>query len=466
MWSGRNGLRMNAAADTDDIPVTVNVERSGPCRKVLHIEVPSTVVALEYRKVVDSFAKAARIPGFRAGRAPAHLVERHFGKEILEETKDHLMPQAYQTALSRERISAVAVVEVNSIQVSRGEPLKFDVSVDVEPEFALPAYRGIPLQRLKLEIDEAQVDAAIARMRERSARFEEAGDRPAHSGDLVQIDYAATLDGRPLKELAAGHAELGEGRDFWVLLGDQELIPGLGAKLAAAVKGEHRDIEIAFPQEFPVAELAGKTATYAVDVKAVRERKLPELDAEFLKTMGVETEPDLRQRVRASLAESAALMETDRLKDEAIRWLLGNVQIRELPKAIVEDEARRIIRDIVTENTRRGATKSEIEQRRDDIFEHAARSSEERIKIQYILRRIADEEKLTVSEEEVDREVDLMARRHNVPKERVRAALEKRDALDGVRRNLLAEKALEGVLKSAAITEVAPRPPAEQGATT
>jgi trigger factor len=443
-----------SAAELESIPLTVNVERSGACRKLLHIEVPATAVSAEFQKVLAGFARMARIPGFRPGKAPIPLVERHFGKEILDETKDRLLPQAYQAALRREKLSPVAVVDVTNVSVLAGTALTFDVSVDVDPEFSLPSYRGIPVQKRKVAVTDAQVESAVQNLRERAARFEESAERQAQKGDIVQVDFAGTVDGRPIQELEGQHAELATGHDFWVLLGDQELIPGLGAGLEGIRTGEHRDVTVTFPADFTAPALAGKTAVYAVDAKAVRERKLPAIDAEFLKQAGAESEEDMRRRIREGMSRTAEQMMAEDMKGQIIGWLLGHVSIGELPRTMVEEEARRIVRDVVMDSTSRGVSKAEIEQRRNDIFDHAARSSEERIRVQYILRRIAEGEALAVSDEEVDRDLDSMARRYGLSREKVREALEKRDALDGVRRNLLANKALDLVLQAATVEEV------------
>jgi trigger factor len=254
--------------------------------------------------------------------------------------------------------------------------------------------------------------------------------------------------------LAPDRPEIGEGRDFWVPVGeDAGFLPGLAAGLEGAAVGDHREVEVVFPAEYPVASLAGKKAVYGVDVKALRERRLPELDAEFLAGMGVKSVEALRERVRESLQAAGEQSARARLKDGIVRWLLDHVELEDLPQTVVAEEARRIIHDIVRENTRRGVSREEIEKHRDDIFDRAARSSGERVKLDYILRRIADAEQVSVSETELEQHIGRMADRYGIPRERLRAALEQREALDGIRQGLRADKTLDVVLQAAAIEE-------------
>jgi trigger factor len=420
----------------------------------VRIEVSADAVAAERRAVVAAWARRARLRGFRPGRAPPELVERTFAREIAEELRERMVPRLYRQALEQEHLRPVAVVDLGAVTLAPGEPLAFAVSVDVEPEFALPPYQGIPLTRTAVRVTDADVDRAAASLRESNARFEAVDGRPARRDDLVQVDYRGACDGQPVAALAPDRPEIGEGRDFWVPVGeDAGFLPGLAAGLEGAAVGDHREVEVVFPAEYPVASLAGKKAVYGVDVKALRERRLPELDAEFLAGMGVKSVEALRERVRESLQAAGEQSARARLKDGIVRWLLDHVELEDLPQTVVAEEARRIIHDIVRENTRRGVSREEIEKHRDDIFDRAARSSGERVKLDYILRRIADAEQVSVSETELEQHIGRMADRYGIPRERLRAALEQREALDGIRQGLRADKTLDVVLQAAAIEE-------------
>lgn len=429
----------------------VRVDQAGGCRRVIHVEVPKERVAEEYSGVVAAYAKSARIPGFRPGRAPLALVERSYAKDILQETRERMVPRCYHEALAQEKLEPVAVVDVKEEGMAKDRDFFFDVIVDVAPAFELPQYRGIALKRQTVDVTDASVDEAIGRMRDRMATFKDV-TRPIQKTDLAQVDFSGASNGQPLAELAADAPGLGTAKDFWMMIQEPELLPGMTAALVGASAGETRTVDVEFPADFRVPALAGRTAQYTVSVKAVREKILPPIDAEFLKMLQAESEDDLRSRVRADIQRSAEAEERRRLRNEVVGHLLRETKMEDLPRALVEDEARSIVQDIVYENTMRGATKEQIEERKDDILNVATQSSAERVKLNHILRRIAEQEKIAVEDREVDYQVGLMAGRYRMQPAQMRAELEQRGALEHIRRDIRSSKTLDFLLDQAQIT--------------
>ncbi len=430
----------------------VTVEQVNPCRKVLTIEVPADGVATEYRKVVNEFAKHARIQGFRPGKAPAAIAERNFAKEILNETRERLVPVAYREAIGEQKLKPVAVIDVTDVQVAKGMPLTFRVTVDVEPDFALPAYRGIAVKANKVEVKPEDIEQVLGNLRDRQGKFDDNPARVAAKGDIVVIDYAGTCDGKPVAEFAPERAELGQGKDFWVLLLEgHEFLPGIVKALEGATVGQTRELKVVWPADFAVTTLAGHEAIYALTVTMVRERKLPEMDDDFAKAAGATSMDALRDMVRQNLQASAEAAEIGRQKDEILKWLLEQTPLPDLPQSVVEEQARHIIRDVVAENVRRGVTKDQIEAHRDDIFNRAAQSSTDRVRMDYVLSRVAEAETVTVTDAEVDKRIVEMAERHGMPQQRLRADLEKRDGLEALKRSLRLDKTLDLLHGAAAI---------------
>lgn len=431
----------------------VIVEQNGPCRRVLKIEVPSETVVAEYQAVVGELSKQVRIPGFRPGKAPAAVVEKRLSKEALEETRERLVPRAYRQALDQENLKPIAIVDVSDIHVDRHLPLSFRVTVDVDPAFVLPSYKGIPLKSRKVEVKEDEVDQVISGIRDRAARLESITGRPAQKGDVVEVDYTGVSEGKPVSELAPENSEMNEGKDFWVLLADgPEFLPGLAAQLEGIEIGQTRTANVTFPADYRVKAVAGRSAVYTVTAKGIRERRLPELDGEFLKSLAVASMEEMRVRVTENLRDAAEGGERNRQRDEIIKWLLEHTEIKDLPQSLVEEEARQIIRDVVQENVRRGASKEEIESHREDIFTRASQSSTDRVKMDYILGRIADEEKVSVAEAEVEQRIRSLAARYGMPVQRLRADLEQRGAVAAIRKNLRMEKAVDVALAAANVT--------------
>ena len=432
----------------------VIVEQVGPCRKALRIEVPAEQVATEYQAVIKEIASNARVPGFRKGKAPAAVIEKQFSKDALEETRERLVPKAYQEALRQEQVKAVAIVDVSDIQITKQLPLSFKVTVDLLPEFTLPAYKEIALTSKKVEVKDEDVDEILTNMRNRSAHFEPVSGRASRKDDVVEIDYTGACDGKPMSEIAPDRPELAQGKDFWVLLSDTmpEFLPGIKAQVEGMDIGQTREVSVTFPADYRAKSAAGKSAVYTITVKGIRERKSPELNDDFAKTMGADTVGELRKLVSENLMRTGEATEKGRQKDDLVKWLVENTALTNLPQSLVEEEARHIIQDVVQENVKRGVNKDEIESHREDIFTRAAQSASERVTVNYILNRIADEEKVAVTQADVEQRIAEMAQRYGSTPEKMKEELAKRGSLDQLRGSLRLDKTVDLLHASAKIT--------------
>lgn len=429
----------------------VTIEKSDGCRRVLGVDVPAETVKSDYDAIIGLFAKEVKISGFRPGRAPVELVEKRYGKAIIQETKDRLIPRFYHEALQQESIEPVAVVDVQDVEFSRQEGLQFKVIVDVAPEFKLPKYKKISLKREKTDVADEDVDRTLTEILERFARFDDVEDKPVASGDLVQIDYDGISDGAALAELADDCRDVGSGKDFWVPTGETEFVPGMNAALEGAAIGDSLTVDVEFPADYHVAAVAGKKAVYTVAVKGVRTRVLPELDEEFLKRFEVESEDALRARIRQDLEEAAEARETGRLKGDLSRFLLDKTGM-DLPEAIVERETGSLVRDMLTRVAQQGASREMLEQHRDEILGSASQSARDRVKLSYIVDRIGAEEEITVTDEDVEARLDVMGQRYGMPAERIRPELEKQDeGLQRLRTEIRGDKVMDFLLEHAKI---------------
>lgn len=436
----------------------VTIEQVGPCRKALRIEVPAEQVTAEYQKVVKDISAGARVPGFRPGKAPASVIEKQFSKEAIEETRERLVPKAYHEAIRQENLKAASIVDVSDIQLTKQLPLSFKVTIDLHPEFTLPSYKGIAITSKAVEVKDEDVEQVLTSMRERSAHFEPVTGRAARKEDVVEIDYTGVSDGKPMAEVAPDRPELAQGKDFWVLLSENmpEFLPGIKSQVEGMEIGQTREVTIAFPADYRAASAAGKNAVYTVTVKGIRERRSPELNDEFAKTVGAGSVDELRKSIRENLTSTGEATERGRQKDELVKWLVENTALTDLPQSLVEEEARHIIQDVVQENVRRGVNKDDIEQHREDIFNRAAQSASDRVKVNYLLSRIADAEKITITEADVEQRITEMARRYGTDEARVKAELTKRGTLESMYDNLRLDKAVDILLASAIVTPEKP----------
>jgi trigger factor len=431
--------------------MNVTVEDSGPCRKTLKIQVPAEKVNEEYTGILSMYSRAAKIPGFRPGKAPKDLVKRRYAKEIEEELQSQVISSSYREAITQEKISPVSVLGVTDVVIKPEEAASFTVTLDVPPKFDLPKYKGIELKKNKLDVTDKEVEDTINDIREHSAKFDVV-DRPAQKGDMVMIDYTAVSDGKPLEEMAPAAKGLGKGTDFWVRADENEFLPGMAQGLMGLKVGDKKDITIEFPADFQEKAVAGKKAVYSVEVKSIRERKLPEIDEAFLKSMEVDSVDALKTRVRNDIVQMKDYQEKRRLKDEIIKTLLEKTTL-DVPESVVQEETRNVIYDIVRSNTSRGIPREQIEDKKGEIFEMAARSASDKVKVRYILHRISEAENISVSEDELATELRGMAARYGMPEQALRAELEKRESLDQLVEDIRIRKTVDFVMENASVKE-------------
>lgn len=429
----------------------VKTEKAGPCRKLLNVEIPAEAVAAEFTKVVDDWAGLARIPGFRKGKAPRALVEGHFAKEIREEVKERLVGSSYREALKQEKLDPIAILDLD-VKLEPGKPLTYKVTLDVPPEFKLPKYKGLALKSNPTEVNDEQVQQRLDQLLDQMAKYEPVEGRPVQKGDLAQIDYEGSCDGRPVGGLDKQAAGLGQGKDFWVMADENAFLPGFDTGLLGMKVGEQREITVPFPSDFKVKAVAGRTGIYRVTLKAVREKKRPALDAALLKEFQVETEAELRGKLRTALAEEIRVREKERLKDEICRHLLAKTDL-DVPESVVQEETRAMFGSIVRDSLMRGMTREQVEGQRDQLLTAASKSAADKVKLGYILHRIAEEEKLSVADAEVEAALQRMATRYRVTPDELRKMMEEKKELDALRHEIRMNKTLDLVLENAKLGE-------------
>ena len=428
----------------------VTIERSSGCRHILGIEVPADRMSEDYKKVVHSYQSEARVPGFRKGKAPADVVEKRFGKNIVEDAKEHLVPKFYQEAVEQEDVKVAAVVGVDDVELGKASGLAFKVHVDLVPGFKLPKYKKISLKAQPVDVSDEDVEKAQSDMLERYSRYEDIDGRPVALGDLVQVDYRGTSDGKPLEEIAPSCQDLGEGTDFWIPTGESEFLPGFNAAIVGQSCGDSVSVDVVFPDDFHTEEVRGRTAVYEVAIKALREMRKPDLDETFLKNFDVTSEEELKEMIRKSLVDAAEAKETSRQRDEIAEFLLAKTSM-DIPEAVVAREANAIMRSMIEGAVRQGAQKEEVHQRMEQITASAQEAGAKRVKLSYIAAEIAKVEELSVTEEDVDGHITAMAARYGMTGDQLRAELEKRETIDDLRSDVLSDKVFGFLLENAKI---------------
>jgi trigger factor len=439
--------------------VNVEIKDLSETRKTLVVTLDTAEVATEAQAVVGEFSKQARIPGFRPGKAPAAMVARRFAKEIAEESQQKVVAKAYRSALEETKLDVLTVIDLQPGEIAEGKPATVSITVDLRPSFTLPDYAGLLTQILPVEATDAEVDQMIEGMRAERADFKVA-ERPSQKGDYVKLAYEGTVDGKPILDLAPDRQVYAKVPQTWeeVEGANEGLIPGLGLQLSGLKAGEKRDIPVTFPAEFAaVPALAGKAAVYAVEVLEVRERVLPPLDEAFFKANRADNLEGLKANVQSNIKGRKEYENRQAQRRQVSEAIAAKVDFP-LPESMVEAETQGALRRFIEENMRRGVPAEQFEKDKKALHESARAAALVRVKTQLILARIAEQEKLQVSERDIDaylyRESMMTQQR---PEKLVKELTQDRERLRSVQQAIIFEKSLDLLVSKATVTTVAPQ---------
>ncbi len=420
---------------------------SGACRVKLSVRAEASETRPDYEKIVGEYIQHGRLSGFRPGKAPRAIVESRYRSEIAADVRSNLIRKFYHEAVKETSLVPVAVLDVTDVLFSPETGISFVALVDVAPEFKLPKYKKIPLQVVTPAVPEEQVNAQLERFRDMLAKMEDGHDQPAARNDFVQIDFTAACDGRPLQEVVPESAALATGTDFLLQVAEPERIPGLGVALEGAKKGDEKSVTVSFGTDFHVEPLRGKSAVYQVRVKAVRQRILP-TDEVVCQRAGFASLDDMRAQIRKNMLASAEQQEVARQQKEVVEFLLKRTEF-DLPESVVSEETNHTVRAMMRDVIERGGTREDLAKNRDSILETATTASKDRVRLRYILARIAEEEKITVSPAEVNQRLEDLAAQYRMPVSKVRETMEARHGLDTLASDIRSEKALALLVEDA-----------------
>jgi trigger factor len=410
-------------------------------QKTITIEIPTEVVDAEFDRVARGYTKQARLPGFRPGKVPQTLVKQRFKDQILHDVMHGLIPRAVEEALQERGIEPVDTPNIKDVALEEGQPLKFTAAVETVPSFDPGDLSAITLRQPPVHVTDEAVEDTLKRLRERAGKLEPVEGRPVAEGDVIVADLDRTgPDGKVDR-----HEEI------TLQLGAPGNPPGFDANLIGLNEGDARTFSIQFPASYPAEELASTEQTYAVTVKGVRRRVLPELDDEFAKDVGAfESLAALRDRIRADLQEEAQENSRRQLRGDLFKQLSTRITF-ELPASLVDREMDRRLEEFA-----RQLMAQHVDPRQAGIdwaqFREAQREpARDAVASALVLDEIARRAQITVSPEDVDKEVERFATRAGRTPAAVRAQLEKEGGISRLYAGLRREKAVDLALSRANI---------------
>jgi trigger factor len=443
-WFNRPTLPGHAVRRNVEVPMKVNVEKQPDETSTLYIELPPEEVSKEWDEIAGSFARFAKIPGYRPGKAPRKVIEAKFKKEIQDELTKKLVSKSYREAVDQKKLRVVSLTNLEDVEFRDDKSIKFRATVVTAPEFDLPEYKNISVDVPEAKVTEAEIEAAIERLREQTADFAEVNERPAKMGDFVVIDFSGAIDGRAISEIAPEASKnLHGGKKFWLHLAAGNFLPNFCEQLEGMRPEETRSIKVEFPADFLVVELREKKADYEITLKEIKERVLPVMTDEWAaKLIPGKTLTDLRHTIEHDL-EHEKEHEAEHAKESQILRFLHEHTPFELPPTLLRAETRRALGELVQRNRERGITDEMLKEKEKELVEGAAGLAHHRLRTNFILSRIAENEKIEVTREDLSRRVRQEAQRYQLSPEKMRRQLEERDGLNALAEQILLGKTLD-----------------------
>jgi trigger factor len=369
---------------------------------VLEIELPAERLSRAIDDAVRRLSRQTRVAGFRPGKAPRPVLERHLGPGVvLDEAVEHLVQDAYREALSEQEIIPLTNADVEIVQAEEGKPLTFKATVQVPPEIELGDYKHFNFSPEIESIDDARVDTVLDELRDQNATLTAVEGRGAQEGDYAVISFEGSHDGEPF--------EGGSSERMPLILGQERLIPGFETNLIGLEVGGSTEFDITFPDDYPETELAGKPAHFAVELRELREKVQPELDADFIGTLGDFADLDaLRADIRTRLERNALDRARHEFADQIIDYAVANSTL-ELPAILVDQEVEVMHDEFRATLSRQGITEEAYLKALDktdaDMHAEFRPGAEKRVRTLLVLSKVADAEGVTVPDDEVEAEI-------------------------------------------------------------
>lgn len=425
----------------------VNVEAPGGLRRQMRVRVPAERVAKAVDERLKRMANRAKVPGFRPGKAPFKVIEQQYGESARLDAVSELVQQTYPEALGKAGVNPAGMPKIDITAEKPGEPLEYVANFEVYPEVKLNDLSGLKIEKPIVEVSESDIDKLIENLR-KSRRTLEQTSRAAQSGDVVTVDFEGKIDG----EVFAGS----QGKDVTIELGQSQFLPDLENAIAGHVTGDEFTADVNFPADYRAENLRSKTAQFTVQLKEIKQVKLPEIDAEFLKSHSVE-EADgvagLRNKCKSALEKERDKAVQNRLKTQALDQLLAANPL-EIPQALIEQETPRLREEAATRMGMNKSTKIAPEQLEKmlpaAIF---APQAQRRVALGLLIGEVIKEKDIKLDAAKVEGALDAIAADYENPEQVKQFYRGRPDLLQGLRAMVLEDQVIERLIADVKLSE-------------
>jgi trigger factor len=424
-------------------------ETKDSVKREIQVEVPAAEVARETEALIQKYQKLARLPGFRVGHVPASIIRQRFAEDIKSDVVESLVPRYFHREAEKLGLQPVSQPQVSDLHIHQGEPLRFKASFEVMPELKVEGYRELRAEKSQITVTDQEIEEALARLREEHATFTAIEGRTLADGDFAQV----SLHGKPKEEeevssgtpskSGAAESQPVHMDDVLVEIAGKTTMPEFTENLRGASAGDERTFEVTYPEDTSDKRLSGKTFTYTIKVNSLKQKNLPKLNEAFAKELGDFANLDeVRKRIREGLEAERTHAAEHAAKDKLVAELVKRHDF-EVPEALVDRQIdirlERGLRALAAQGMRaEDMKKMDLARLRAGQREQAINE----VKASLLLEKIADEEKINVSDEELDHEIEALAKQSKQTSEAIRARLTRDGALDRIRSRIRSEKTL------------------------
>ena len=421
-----------------------SVETVSGVEKRVRVVIPADEVG---RKIEEGYAEVRKmvpIRGFRKGKAPMSMVKRLYKDHVEGEVAEHLVKDSIHEAVKENSLRVLTTSKFDGPKIAEGEEFAFSVTFEVIPEITAVDYKGLPVVKEKVEVKDAQVDGALSSLRESFANYHSVEERGAAEGDLIEVSFSSSADGNTIDSGESSSLILGGGMPFGKKFEEE---------LAGAKTGDRKAIEVEYPADVPNRKYAGKKVAFAVTVTAVREKRLPEMDEEFVKNF---TDIKGMEELRSKLAERLRAEGEERSRrgaEEEIRKGLLERNQFEIPTSLVDRQVVRMIEDTANRMASQGLDLKKVNMDFDKMRERFAPGAERIVRASLLLEAVAKQENIDVPYSEIEAEMKAMAEAAQMSYEKVREIYGDEDRMDVLRSRLMEKKTMTFLMENAKVKE-------------
>lgn len=424
--------------------MSLQVEKLEKNMAKLTIEVSAEELEKALQSAYQKQKSKISIPGFRKGKVPRQMIEKMYGAAIFyDDAVNELIPKAYSDAYDECELDIVSQPEINVVQIEKGKPFIFTAEVATKPEVTLGEYKGLKVDKISTRVTQKEVDAKIQEEAEKNARTITVEDRPVQDGDEVILDFEGFVDGVAF--------EGGKGENHPLEIGSGSFIPGFEEQLIGKNIGDDVDVNVTFPEEYHAEDLAGKEATFKVKIHEIKAKEIPELDDEFVQDVSeFDTVDEYKADVKAKLEEKKQNEIKRAYQDEAIDKIVDKSTM-ELPDAMIDTQCENMINQFAQQMAQQGLSMDQYLQFSgltiDQLKEQVRPDAITRIKSSLVLEQIAKEENIEITDEDVDAEIEKMAKMYNMEADKLKEYMGE-DEKENMKQDLAVQKAVELITES------------------